>query len=217
MSRTTAPLLGFDASGAIAKTLVYGKWRGVSYARRYIIPANPQTAGQTLTRSLFARLREMWKVNPTIGRAPWEAFATGRKFLGLNAFIGENVRVIRGDADMQDFIGSPGARGGLPPASVSITQSATTGAIDVLVTNPTIPTGWTFTAAQAVGFQDGDPVVDLVGDMVANEELVADTTFTLTGFPAATACVAAAWLKWTKPNGEIAYSVGTTAAVTSGA
>lgn len=217
MSRTTAPLLGFGASGQIAKTMVYGTWRGVSYARRYVIPANPKSTEQNKTRALFAKLREMWKLNPTIGRAPWEAFATGRKFLGLNAFIGENVRVIRGDADMQDFIGSPGARGGLPPASVAITQSATTGAIDVLVTNPTIPTGWVFAAAQAVGFQDGDPIVDFVGDMVANEETTANTTFTLTGFPAATACVAAAWIKWTKPNGETAYSVGTTSAVTSGA
>lgn len=217
MSRTTAPLFGFDASGQIGQTIVFGNWRGVKYARRYVKPANPQTAAQSLTRTLFAKLREMWKLNPTIGREPWEAFATGRTFLGLNSYIGENVRVIRGEANMQLFIGSPGARGGLPATTVAITQSATTGGIDVLVTNPSIPAGWNFVAAQAAAFQDNDPSIDFLPPLVAAEELVADTSFTLLGFPAATACVASAWLKWTKPNGEFAYSVSVTSAVTSGA
>jgi hypothetical protein len=68
MARTTAPLLGFNATGQIAKTMVYGTWRGVKYARRYVIPGNPQTAAQQTTRTTFATLREMWKLMPAIGR-----------------------------------------------------------------------------------------------------------------------------------------------------
>ena len=217
MSRTTAPLLGFEASGQIGKTMVYGKWRGVRYARRYVVPANPNTTAQQTTRTTFSKLREIWKVLPSVGRAPWDAFATGRQFLGLNAFIGENMRVIRGDADMDDFIGSPGARGGLAPASVVIAQGSSTGEIDVTVTNPTLPSGWTFLSANAIAFPQQDPAVDFVLPIASDTELVANTLFTLTGFTAAQACVCAAWLILTKPNGELAYSVGTTTAVSAGA
>lgn len=216
MARTTAPLLGFEASGQIGKTMVYGKWRGVRYSRRYVIPANPRTVAQTTTRTTFSKLREIWKVLPAVGRAPWDSFATGRQFLGLNAFIGENMRVIRGDADMDDFIGSPGARGGLAPSATLIAQGSGTGEIDITLTNPTLPAGWTFESANAIAFPQQDPAVDFVLPMKSGTELVANTLFTLTGFTTALACVCAAWLILRKPNGELAYSVGVTSAVTAG-
>lgn len=217
MARTTAPLFGFEAQGAVGKAVVYGRWRGIKYARRYVIPANPQTTAQTTTRTTFATLREMWKIMPAIGRAPWDAFAAGRPFLGLNAFIGENMLVVRGDANFNDFLGSPGARGGLAPANVVIAQGSGSGEVDVTVTNPTLPSGWSFEAAQAVAFPNQDPAVIFGGPLVAAEENTANTLFTLTGLGSAVACQVAAWIKYTKPNGEIAYSVGTTDQVTSGA
>lgn len=216
MSKVTAPLFGFKASGQVGKAIVFGSWRGVDYVRQHVTPANPQTTSQTTTRTTFATLREMWKVNPGIGREPWEAFASGRPFLGLNKYIGENMLVVRGDANFNDFIGSPGARGGLAPASVAITTGGSTGAINILVTNPTLPSGWTFVAAQAVAFPNQDPAAVWVGPLVAGEETTADTTFFLAGLGSGTACQAAAWLKFTKPNGQIAYSVGTTQQVTAG-
>src|SRR5690606_27546113 len=88
MGKTTAPLLSFDASGTLAKTVVYSRWRGISYARRHVIPANPRTIPQQFNRLAFATLREMWKVAPPAAQAPWDAFATGRPFTGMNAFIG---------------------------------------------------------------------------------------------------------------------------------
>lgn len=34
------------ASGQFAKALVFAGWKGVSYVRKYVIPANPQSEGQ---------------------------------------------------------------------------------------------------------------------------------------------------------------------------
>jgi len=215
MARTTAPLLGFDARGQIAKTLVYGTWRGVKYARRYVIPGNPKTAGQTTTRVTFATLREMWKLMPTIGRSPWTAFATGRPFLNLNAFVGENMRVVRGDALFTDFVGSPGARGGLPPTSAT-PASGGAGEINVTFVLPTIPTGWAIQKSQCVAFQDQDPESDFVGNLVAAESATPFTTVAFTGLDATTSYIVASWLEWLKPNGQIAYSIGLTSTVTSG-
>ena len=205
MARTTAPLLGFNATGQIAKTMVYGTWRGVKYARRYVIPGNPQTAAQQTTRTTFATLREMWKLMPAIGRAPWTAFATGRPFLNLNAFIGENMRVVRGDANFQDYLGSPGARGGLPPLTVVGSTGTGSGEVDVTFTTPSVPSGWTLDNVQAIAFEDQDPSVDFAGNLVAGEDPTGPVV--LAGLTPATLCVVAGWLEWTKPNGQKAYSV----------
>jgi len=216
MARTTAPLLGFEASGALGETLVYAKWRGVRYARRYVKPANPKTAAQTTTRVTFSLLREMWKRMDSVARTPWDAFAAGRKFLGLNAFIGENMRVLRGDVILDDFLASPGAKGGISPATVLIAQGTTTGTVDITITTPTLPTGWTYLKGEAVALPDQSTQVDLVGPIVSAQAGAENTLFTIAGFATVQPVVVGAWLTLTKPNGEIAYSVGTTLKVNAG-
>lgn len=46
MAKVTGPLQSFSASGQIAKSIVFGAWKGVNYVRKYVIPANPQSSGQ---------------------------------------------------------------------------------------------------------------------------------------------------------------------------
>ena len=108
MAKTTAPLLSFDASGAIGKSMVFAKWRGVGYSRRYVIPGNPQTTGQVLTRDIFANQGLLWKTGGPLMRAPWERFAVGQPFLGRNRYIGNNISVLRGESDMARYEGPPG-------------------------------------------------------------------------------------------------------------
>lgn len=213
MAKTSAPLLSFDADGSVAKTVVYSRWRGIRYARRHVVPANPRTTAQQTTRNTFATLREMWKLAPVLVIAPWNAFATGRQFLGLNAFIGENLRVVRGEPDMQNFIGSPGARGGLPPTEMTAVAGGSAGEIDVTFTTPTPPDGWTLEAAVAMAFPDQDPAVDFAGPMVAAEVTSAPYEIVLSDL-AAESHIVSGWLRWSKPNGETAYSVGITTTAT---
>lgn len=204
MAKTTAPLLSFGASGTIAKTAVFSTWRGVPYARRHVIPANPNSTGQQATRNVFKTMTEAWKVAGALAVAPWNAFATGRPFVGRNAFIGQNVEVLRAEADMTNFIGSPGARGGLPPNSIALTAGV--GEITVDFTNPTAPTGWAITDAIAIAFPDQDPADTFVGPYTeGNDGATPFNQVVLTGLDTVLHQVRA-WLVWSKPDGSVAYS-----------
>jgi hypothetical protein len=217
MAKVTAPLLGFGASGTIAKTAVYAKWRGVSYARRWTRPANPQSTEQTITRETFAKLREVWKRLGADSLAPWNAFAKGRPFTGMNAFVGENMRLIRGEADLALMLGSPGAGGGLAFPTISAATGAAQGEVDVTMTAPTLPTGWTITKAVALGLIDqaSDGLLTLpIGDA---SDAATPYVVPLTGFGSATTVRTLGWFVYVKPNGETAYSVSLNDSAVAGA
>lgn len=215
MAKLVAPLLSFGAYGQIGKTMVTAAWRGVKYARQYVIPSNPQTTAQQTTRTTFAMLREMWKLMSPDQRAPWNAFAQGRKFTGVNALIGENMCVIRGDPGMDDFIGSPGAKGGIGAASIVGAGGGGSGEIDVVFTDPTLPSGWTITNHFSVAFPDQDPALDFVGPFTVDNDAAADPTITLSGLtPSADYCVTS-WVVYLKDTGETAYSPSVTEIITA--
>lgn len=218
MAKVTAPLLSFDASGQIGKSMVVASTRGVKYARQYVIPANPQTTAQQANRTRFAFLREMYKRAPADVLAPWNAYAQGRKFYGFNAFVGENNRLLRGQSDLQNMEMSPGARGGIPPVSVTATTGSSAGEVDVEVIGPsTLPVGWSITEYGAAAVHDVDPVSIFDGVIVADVDAGPDPTITLTGLGAAENCVAFGWIVYEKPDGSAAYSVSVADTATSGA
>lgn len=210
MAKTTAPLLSFSARGQIGKTMVAAKWRGVNYMRQHVIPANPQTTAQQTNRKIFAYMREMWKLAPSGLQAPWDAFATGRPFLGMNKWVGENVRVLQGESTLDNLIFSPGARGGLPPSGVVVATGAAAGQILVTGNAPTAPDGWIFFGLAAAACPDGDPATFFNGPLVYGEDLTTPYSIILTGLPAGADCQVGVWAIWTKPNGDKAYSVSTT-------
>ena len=215
MTKLTGPLLSLGASGTIGDTITYSSWKGIDYARQRVIPANPNTAEQQITRNTFATLREMWKLNGSFGRDPWTLFAQGRKFLNLNAYVGENMRVVRAEADFQNFIGSPGAKGGLPLVSAAGVSGAASGEIDVSCVEPVLPSGWAITRAAAAAFPDQDPAVIFSGPLVEGEDLATPFVVTLGGLGSAVLCVFAIWLEYTKPNTDRAFSVGITGTATT--
>ena len=204
MAKLTAPLLSFDARGKIADAQVYANWRGVPYARRYVIPANPKSTGQVLTRDIFANLEIRWKQGGTLMRSPWDRFAVGQKFVGRNAYLGKNIAATRGDVDMDAYIGSPGAKGGLPPSTLVLTTVAA-GGIEAVVTAPAPPTGWTLVAAVVTCLKTQTPEAT-VGDIIQEgEDLVAAPyQVDFTGLALVEYAVQA-WLRWTKPDSSIAY------------
>lgn len=217
MVKVTAPALSFNAQGTIAKTMTFASWRGVQYARQRVIPANPQTTEQTTTRTVFATLREMWKRCDADQRAPWDAFAEGRPFLGLNKYIGENLRVVRGDALFTDFLGSPGAKGGLALSSAAAIAGSGSGEIDCTITPTTLPSGWAWVKGVAMAFPDQDPETDFAGLFVVDTDATNPAAITLAGLGSAVSCIVAMWGVYTKPNGDTAYSASITDTVTSAA
>ena len=114
MAKVTAPLLSFGGLGQIGKSVVFSVWRGVAYARQYTIPSNPNTTEQQTTRTVFATLQAVWLRLGPFAQAVWTASANGRPFTNRNRHTQVNLPLLRGDADMQDYLGSPGV-GGAPP------------------------------------------------------------------------------------------------------
>jgi hypothetical protein len=216
MAKTTAPMLSFSAAGSIAKTLVYAKWRGISYGRQHVIPANPKSTAQTLTRNTFATLREFWKRTGATTRAPWDAFAKGQPYTGMNKFVGENLRLIRGEADMDLFYASPGAGGGLAFPTLLVATGSGSGEVDVTLTAPSLPTGWSITSAHAVGILQQAPDSLFLGVVVEGSDATAPYAITLSGFGSAGSVVASAWFEYEKPDGKAAYSVALTDTATAG-
>lgn len=215
MAKITAPLLSMGARGQLGKSMVVSKWRGIPYARQYVVPANPRTTAQQTNRTRFALLREMYKLAPAIVRAPWDAFAKGRKFLGVNKFVGENNRLLNGEMGFLTALMSPGAGGGLPPVAVSAADAVAAGTIEVTVTVPAVlPDGWTITGARAAAIVDQDPSGIFAGPFVAGSDDAAPYVITLAGFQAADDLIAFGWIEYEKPNGDKAYSVSLSDAVT---
>jgi len=212
MSKVTAPLLSFGASGAIAKTQVYSTWKGRPYVRRHVIPSNPNSAGQQLTRNAFAWLNNVWKNAPSLVVDVWDRYAVGQVLTGRNAFIGQNTAALRSETDLADMIMSPGAKGGPPPTG--ITPSAGAGSISTAVAVPSAPTGWTLTSAIVAVIRDQDPQTEILYTITAGEDVSTPYTVVNSGLTASELYRVFGWLKWEKPDGSIAYSASVAGSAT---
>ncbi len=203
MAKTTAPLLSLGARGTIGKTMTFASWRGVGYVRQRVIPANPRSTAQVLTRDIFTNMGLRWKTAGPLSRAPWDRFATGQKFVGRNSYMGQNLAAMRGEADMDNYIGSPGAKGGLAPVSMVLTTVAALG-LEAVIVAPAAPTGWTVTAAIAACFIDQTPEATVADAIQEIEDVASPFSCDITGLTATTYQVAG-WLEWAKPDGSVAY------------
>lgn len=77
MAIVRTPLLSFSASGKIAKSIVFSRWKGLNTARQYVVPANPNTAAQQVQRGLFATLAAVWTgILSAADKAKWAVYST---------------------------------------------------------------------------------------------------------------------------------------------
>lgn len=202
MAKVSGPLLSLSASGQIAKTQVASHWKGIAYMRRYAVPANPQTAGQTMTRSVFHWLVQVWKLLGANTQAAWTLAAKGQNKTNRNIFIGLNVTALRAGDSLEDMIGSPGAKGGLPPTSIANAVAA-----DVVTTTlgvPTLPDGWTI--VKSIGFLIAEQDPHTGTKYVSSEVVNAAAPYHLV-FPAQVAGTYEAYgfFEFTKSDGSTAY------------
>jgi len=209
MAKVNAPLLSFSAGGTVAKTQVYSKWKGRPYVRQYVIPSNPNSAGQQLTRNTFTWINNVWKNGPALLQAPWDLYAQGQVLTGRNAFVGQNTRALRSETDLVDMILSPGAKGGIIPAAMVATGGALS--ISVALTAPALPTGWTITQGVAVAIQDQDPQTEVLYSVASGFDITDPYAINLTGLAAATDYLVGGWFEYAKPDGSVAYSASLTA------
>src|SRR3990170_4961869 len=144
MAKLKAPLLSFGASGKLADTLVYFPWKGLAVVRSYVIPANPNSAGQQTQRGILTESVASWHA---LGLddddvTAWNRYAASRPTpqSGFNAFVKDFVDlrvsgVILADTDMC-------YNGGLVDDG--------DGTFSAAVSTPAGPSPWTFAPANNV-------------------------------------------------------------------
>lgn len=92
MVKVSAPCLSLDASGSLAGTMVFSKWKGRNYVRSLVKPTNPKSGGQVGVRSMFKFLAQIWNGLSDANKATWEARADDKVASPFNAFMSYNQK-----------------------------------------------------------------------------------------------------------------------------
>jgi len=205
MAKPTAPLLSFGASGQIGKAAVYSSWKGRSYVRRHVVPANPNTDSQKSTRQVFSFLAATWKAAPSLITDAFAAYAKGKVLTDRNAFTKFNLTALLANDDMSALVLSPGSNGGFSPPSPVVTPGD--GTLTAVVTAPTnYPSTWTIAKAVGVVVPPATPSTDVSVVLTAVSDASDPYSLAFTGLTNGTVYQVVVWLVWTRPDGSLAYS-----------
>jgi hypothetical protein len=111
MAKVTSPLFSFSASGQVGKAIVYSSWKGINYVRRYVIPANPDTAAQQVIRGYFTDAVSAWHAETSTVRTAWTDYAKthGLQESGFNLYVGVYIKFL------VDHSGTPPTVTNTPP------------------------------------------------------------------------------------------------------
>lgn len=208
MSKVNAPLLSFSAAGQIAKTQVYAAWKGRPYVRRYVVPSNPQSAGQTLTRNTFAWLNNVWKYMDADAQAAWTLYGSNNRFTNRNGWLKQNVSPLRAETDLLNIVMSPSVNGGPIAAGLAITPGSNQLTVDI--TAPTLPEGWTINKAQVLAIRDQDPQTETLYTSTYGEDATSTYQVVLTGLTASVLYVVGAWFQYQVSPTKLAYGLAIT-------
>lgn len=204
MAKVDSPLFGMAADGQIGQSLVFARWKGTRYARRYVVPANPRSNSQLEVRGIFSFLISLWKMAPSGFRAPFVAKASGEPLTPVNAFVKSNAAYLRGETDLSSFACGVAVLGGLAPAAGSITGGA--GAATVNLTAPELPAGWVITRAVGVCIEDQSPSQLFAGTVRVAEDTAAPWSVSFSGL-AAGSYFAGGYFVFQRDDGRVAYGV----------
>lgn len=91
MVKVYGPMLSLDASGTIAKTATFSKWKGRNYVRNRVIPANPKSAAQVSMRGMMKFLSQIWDGLTAGNKATWDDLADASQISPFNAMVGRNM------------------------------------------------------------------------------------------------------------------------------
>lgn len=126
MALTKAPLFGLDASGTIAGSIVFSKWKGRTYVRRHAVPHNPRTGLQVGMRAGFKFVsQDFANLSPTIVDH-WKTIADKTGITPLNAQIKAGQQNIRlGLGVIQDPTAAPGTTPNAPTGGAAAAEPKT--------------------------------------------------------------------------------------------
>lgn len=122
MATTKAPLFGLDASGALAGSIVFSKWRGRTYVRKLSIPANPKSGLQVGMRSSMRFITQDFKNLTTAQKAAWDPLAAVTNITQLNAQVADAQRRTRVNNGVRR--GPAESAGTTPDAAITLAAAA---------------------------------------------------------------------------------------------
>lgn len=205
MSKVRAPLLSWGAGGQIAKTQVYSHWKGRPYVRQYVVPANPDTAGQKLTRNTFRYLNRLWSYLPPGATGAWTLYANNQRYTARNGWLSANTGPLREKTALTDIVLSIAAGSG----SIAAGMVATPGnaQVTVALTAPEVPDTWTIDRAWAMAVRNENPQTSALFDVVAASDDSTPYEVVLPGLTNGKEYVVGGWFEYTKPGGAKAYGI----------
>lgn len=210
MAKVTGPLLSLGASGTVADTTTFGRWKGIPYVRQKVDPSNPNTSAQQATRTVFKAAGESWRLIPSGFAAPWDAFVKGRPLTQRNAYIGAFTKLLRSKSDLADWQVSPGAKSGPALAAHSAAGGASPGEIDVTYTTPSVPNGWTLDKVVHVYAEDHDPSTAWTQEIGLDDDATANGSYTISGLNAGVDYAVSSYTVFTRDDGSTAYGISAT-------
>lgn len=86
MAKVTFSALLSAASGKIGD-VVMSRWKGIAYARRRVIPSNPQSGDQCMQRHILKVSLLLWQSVKLWAKAPWDTAVSGYAWSGYNRFM----------------------------------------------------------------------------------------------------------------------------------
>lgn len=142
MVKVTAPAMSLDASGSIAGTMVFSKWKGRNYVRQLVRPSNPKSGGQVYNRAMFKFLSERWKSISTGDKATWQTLADELKASTFNAYVRQCMRDHQSALAPMDnaTTARPGTAAGTP--SLTITTGVKRNTVSIAKGSGATPIGY---------------------------------------------------------------------------
>jgi len=92
MVKVYGPMFSMDASGTIAKTATFSKWKGRNYVRQCVVPANPKSALQVSVRAMMRFLSQAWVGVGSTPQGSWDDRAAALNVSPFNAYIQQNLQ-----------------------------------------------------------------------------------------------------------------------------
>lgn len=130
MVKVSGPMMSMAATGKLAGTIVFSKWKGRPYVRSLVRPSNPKSGGQVGVRGMFKYLAQNWTNVSAGNKATWEARAEQKVVSPFNAFMSLN------QARFRDFTppteADPAAESASPDTAATI--SAALGVRSITIT-----------------------------------------------------------------------------------
>lgn len=106
MAQVFGPLMSESASGQIAQTLIYQRYRGKNYVKAYGKPdwdVHPPTGPQLAVQAMNKLLMEAWPGIAELDKATWDALAIPQRLSRVNVYLRENFKRLRSGRLATDF------------------------------------------------------------------------------------------------------------------